>query len=387
MDFNNKHVVLIILIIIFFVFVYNYDVYVIKKGEPLCKPIYVIKRELEPEILKELTESEKVVINEAFTTDYFGNINMNESSEGYQLPPKSLLSFHVPEVTDPNKTAIIDSVIKVLSYIPTNINEEEIKEMLEYYGLIFQTSSSLEDFYKNVSASTKIKSYPYNTKYSQLMLFLIGKFNNDYSFYKSKCDLGPINHETSLNPNKSVTQQYLNTTESCNLPNNQELQELQESQIINNPAQEDIEDNVISEIENELDNALNNKSQKKSKKKITFSENELIAPNEQVLGELRSKKGKINKSKSPASKETRQQLRQYMENESLLNNDLDNEKLNPITNNGYPTTSELRKQNKGRNKNNQKNCNCSYQCDVDTFNNIESIDSYNSTNYEEYASF
>lgn len=382
MDFNNKHVVLIILIIIFFVFVYNYDVYVIKKGEPLCKPIYVIKRELEPEILKELTESEKVVINEAFTTDYFGNINMNESSEGYQLPPKSLLSFHVPEVTDQNKTAIMDSVIKVLSYIPTNINEDEIKEMLEYYGLIFQTSSSLEDFYKNVSSSTKIKSHPYNTKYSQLMLFLIGKFNNDYSFYKSKCDLGPINPETSLNPNKSVTQQYLNNTESCNVPNKQELQELQNSQ--SDPDQEDIEDSVISEIENELDNALSNKSQKKSKKKIRFAENELTGPSEQALGELKSKKGKINKLKSG---ETRQKLRQYMENESLLNNDLDNEGPDPITESNYPTTSELRKQNKGRNKNNQKNCNCSYQCDADTFNNIGSLDSYNSASYEEYALF
>ena len=377
MDFNNKHVVLIILVIIFFVFVYNYDVYVIKKGDSLCKPIYVIKRELEPEILKELNESEKIVINEAFETDYFGNINMDESSENYQLPPKSLLSFHVPEVTDPNKISIMDSVIKVLSYIPTNIKENEIKEMLEYFGLIYQTSSSLEDFYKNVSSSTKIKSSPYNTKYSQLILFLIGKFNNDYSFFKSKCNtenlIGP---ETSFNPNKNVTQQYLNTTTSCeNAENNLEGQ--QENQL-ENELESQLEDNVISEIENELDSKLGN-NLSKNKKKIRFSEDE------QTSGEFiksKSKKGKTgklnnNSIKNLNSNEKRPKLRQYSNNEGEY--DQEDNNMTPENN--------IFKKNKQKNDPNN-NCNCTYKCDADeTFNNIGSLDSYNTVSYESFASF
>jgi hypothetical protein len=354
MDFNNKHVVLIILVIIFFVFVYNYDVYVIAKGEALCKPIYVIKRELEPEILKELTDSEKVVINEAFTTDYFGNIDINDTNDNYQLPPKSLLSFHVPEVTDPNKTAIMDSVIKVISYIPTNITEDQIKEMLEYFGLIFQTSSSLEEFYKHVSSATKIKSFPYNTKYSQLILFLIGKFNNDYSFYKSKCNIKLMNTEQNLNPNKNVTQQYLNTSTA-------------NDDVIEPVIEEELEDNIISEIENELDSQLDNNTVNTNinkinkKKQNNPKKNNLSEPN---------KKGKISSLTKKSNIPTQQ-------------NQKERQKLNykESTNDSYDEmySNQNRKQKKYNNDNNN--------CNIDSFDNIVgNLDSYNSVNYENYAS-
>jgi hypothetical protein len=397
MDFNNKHVVLIILVIIIFVFVYNYDVYVIGKGESLCKPIYVVKRELDPEIIKELSESEKVVINEAFTTDYFGNIDLDSSPDNeYQLPPKSLLSFHVPEIKDPNKTSIMDSVIKVLSYIPTNIKEPEVKEMLEYFGLIFQTSDSLEAFYKSVSSSTKIKSSPYNTKYSQLILFLIGKFNNDYALYKSKCN----SQKSSSNP----TQQYLNDSSSCNKQNagnnnndvdmnnndnnsnnnngndsnnnngndsNNNNNNNNDNNSKNIPFDENtgdystMEDDIISEIENELDDNLNNKKSKKNNK-VRFSENEGQKPiSKRNKSGNRNRKGKINNSRR---------------------DDDDDDDYGSSDRNTSPEN-EIFKRRKSKSKDPK---NCVYKCNSkESFNNanLDTLESYNSTEYESFGLF
>ena len=44
MNLTNKHIVLIIIAIIIVAFIYNYDVYIVQKYEPICKPIYVTKK-------------------------------------------------------------------------------------------------------------------------------------------------------------------------------------------------------------------------------------------------------------------------------------------------------------------------------------------------------
>jgi hypothetical protein len=188
-EINNKHIVLMLLIIIIGVFIYNYDVYVIPKNEPLCKPVYVTKREISPEIRAELNKTESEILKETFGNlaeiDYFesfGNLDVsstNESSQ-YDVPPKSFASFVIPSITTQHKIKVIDSVIKILSYIPTNYCETQLKQMIEYFAIIYETSPNLESFYKNISSSTKINEPPYNSKYSHLVLFLIGKFDNDY---------------------------------------------------------------------------------------------------------------------------------------------------------------------------------------------------------------
>ena len=186
MEINNKHIVLIFLIIIIGVFIYNYDVYVIPKNESLCKPIYITKRELSPEIRGELNKTESEILKEAFGNlsengymESFGNISSESNS--YNVPSKSFSSFTVNSMTNKDKIKVIDSVIKILSYIPTNYSEVEIKQMVEYFSMIYETSPDIETYYKNVSMSTKIKEEPYNSKYSHLLLFLIGKFDNDYA--------------------------------------------------------------------------------------------------------------------------------------------------------------------------------------------------------------
>ncbi len=179
MILTNKHIVLILIIIIIFVFIYNYDVYIVPKNEPICKPVYITKRELSPEQRAELNASQTVIFKESF-----GNLLESNYFEGFEsmndlVPPKNIANFNISSLTDANKIRVIDSVTKVLSYIPTNYNEKQIKEILEYYAMIYQASPDLETFYKNIASSTKISEEPYNSKYSHLVLFLIGKFHSD----------------------------------------------------------------------------------------------------------------------------------------------------------------------------------------------------------------
>jgi hypothetical protein len=183
MNFTNKHIVLIIIAIIIVAFIYNYDVYIVQKNQPICKPIYVTKKILTPDEEKLLpknitnkTESFNNALIEGF--DNFLSTN-NNSDSNLHVPGDMLTSFIVPGVTDSKKIKVMDSVTNVLSNIPTNIQDSDIKQMIEYFAMLYETSNSLEVFYKNVAASTKIKEDPYNTKYAQLILFLIGKFNND----------------------------------------------------------------------------------------------------------------------------------------------------------------------------------------------------------------
>lgn len=272
-EINNKHIVLIFIIIIIGVFIYNYDVYVISKNQPLCKPIYITKREITPEIRAELNKEETNILKEAFNNisvsgylEEFGNLNIDmEIKSNFDIPPKSFSSFVIPSITDKNKLKVIDSVIKVLSYIPTNYSENQIKQMVEYFGIIYQNSTDLENFYKNISASTKIKEEPYNTKYSHLILFLIGKFDNDYTNlqnenkkYDENCDMGELidklmeeeklsqtnnkyntinpNHNLNHNSNPDTLSNYL-TSEINNLISNNNLTPDKIMNLINNIKQ------------------------------------------------------------------------------------------------------------------------------------------------------
>jgi hypothetical protein len=179
MSLTNKHIVLILIIIIIFVFIYNYDVYVVPKNEQLCKPLYVTKRELTPEERADLNQSESIVFKETF-----GNLLENNFFEGFNMtqelmPPRTLSTYIVPHLTDANKIRVIDSVVKVLAYIPTIYNENEIKELVEYFAMIYNSSENLDIFYENIAKSEKIFQPPYNSQYAHLILFLIGKFDSD----------------------------------------------------------------------------------------------------------------------------------------------------------------------------------------------------------------
>jgi hypothetical protein len=271
-EINNKHIVLMLLIIIIGVFIYNYDVYVIPKNEPLCKPVYVTKREITPEIRAELNRTESEILKETFGNlaeieyfESFGNLDNNENGETsqYDVPPKSFGSFVIPSLTSQHKIKVIDSVIKILSYIPTNYCETQIKQMVEYFAIIYETSPNLESFYKNIASSTKIKEPPYNSKYSHLILFLIGKFDNDYlscpnpQSSDEQCAMNEllkeiINKKTNGKKSNNLDNSN-NSDNSDNLDNSDNSDNLDNSNNIDNQTQDISPDYLSEQINMDVD--------------------------------------------------------------------------------------------------------------------------------------
>ena len=279
MNFNNKHVVLIILIIIVIIFIYNYDVYVVLKNEDLCKPVYVIKREIGNDLSDngELSEHEQIIYKEAIdkleNSGYFeGFDNLSTSIDEqykhisniaskdtiYDVPSKNLIYFNVPGITCPIKIKVIDSVIKVLSYIPTNMTDSTIKEMLEYFGIMYQTASCIDTFYKNVSSSIKIKLYPYSSKYAHLILFLIGKFDNDIN----NCNTSFNTTESKIESNSesNIINKYIKSSNKNNSNSKNTNKDNSESKC---PS------NIISNYINQYDNT----SEKINKSEINYHDN------------------------------------------------------------------------------------------------------------------
>ena len=176
MNFTNKHIVLVIIIIIVFVFIYNYDVYVLPKNEQLCKPIYVTKRELTPEQRAELNTSQEIVFKETFSSLLKNNFFDDFNEKKYSTPSIDLSTYCIINITDPHKIKVMDNVIKVLCYVPTKYSEDDIKGIINYYSKLYQSSKNFDELYKTIN--TKIIEDPYYLKYSNLILYLIGKFNN-----------------------------------------------------------------------------------------------------------------------------------------------------------------------------------------------------------------
>lgn len=176
MNFTNKHIVLIILVIIIVVFIVNYDVYVVPKNEPLCKPVFVVKRELNPELRARLNKSNKIVFHEAID-----NIAQNDIFEGFdntelKIPDKSICKYTVNEMKNPKKITVIDNVCNIVAYIPTPLKDEDIKDIINYYGIIYEKSQDIDDFFNTIKIELqKNKDSLMTSKFAQLVLFLIGK--------------------------------------------------------------------------------------------------------------------------------------------------------------------------------------------------------------------
>jgi hypothetical protein len=378
-EINNKHIVLIFIIIIIGIFIYNFDVYVISKNQPLCKPIYVTKREISPEIRAELNKEESGVLKDTFSNliksnylEGFNNVSdesniQNESNNmnKFDVPPKSFSSFTIVSITNKDKLKVIDSVIKILSYIPTNYCESQIKQLVEYFGLIYENSPDLETFYKNVSSSTKIKEDPYNSKYSHLILFLIGKFDHDYSISN-----GSTNTNTNANSqytmseliakimenNQSISQNKKpNQTESFN--------ESESSNITKSPNQK-------SYLESEIN---------------TLVDNNKLMPNEVINVLSKSQPNNINSEKILPRTQTNsqsennyldEQIPYYQPNQPNQPNQSNQNSLSQSQNQSK-TQSNTKNYNEMSNTSNSSNSNgtkCTYKCDSSYMNAIKYLD-------------
>lgn len=295
MNLTNKHIILIILTIIIFAFIYSYDVYIVEKNQPICKPIYITKKILTPEAEMLLMETELSATKENMTMlsdDIVEGFNtIMGTGDNLNIPGTSLSSFTVSGVSDKQKIKVMDSVIKVLSNIPTNLDVNLIKQMIEYFGMIYQTSSSLANFYQNVSASTKIKEAPYNSKYSQLILYLIGKFNNDVEDCiekpKNECGLMSnsenINNNISKTDNNDIIPKYLQP----------ELNDIKKitSEIVNSVSQE-VSNELANEIKLLYPKILNNNQENNNTRQENFNND---SPS--VISSLINKITPFNKNK------------------------------------------------------------------------------------------
>lgn len=398
-EINNKHIVLILLIIIIGVFIYNFDVYVIPKNEPLCKPVYVTKRELTPEIRAELNKTESELLKETFNNlaeieyfESFGNLDSNDESSQYDVPPKSFSSFIIPSLTNQHKIKVIDSVIKILSYIPTNYCESQIKQMIEYFAIIYETSPNLESFYKNIASSTKIKEPPYNSKYSHLILFLIGKFDNDYL----SCP-NPENSNEQCAMNELLKEIINKKSNNNQTSNNQTSSEEQ-----NNSTNNEVSSDYLSEQIN--DNIDNNKN---------FNPKEVLNIIEKSKGRTNDKstdsKHIVNDESSIILPERNHNSNLFVNDSDLLNIPQEKNYLDEL----YPSNSEVpiytdpsnnngirknlkKKTRKNKNQSNNKNCNgvkCTYKCNSSYNDAISYLDSELKpiegfgNIYDNYASF
>ena len=189
-ELNNTHIIIILIVVIVFTFIYNYDVYVVAKGEPICKPVFVTKKVIDSNFNKIKSVSpgqslKKLVMDDSII-EKFTNLELIENFQNSNLstPNSSLLNLTIPEVNTHYKRVVIDNLINVLHNIPTTYSTEIVKELVEYFAIIYQTSPSIDKFFDNVATSTKINQEPYNSQYSHLILYLIAKFD---SIYNSEC--------------------------------------------------------------------------------------------------------------------------------------------------------------------------------------------------------
>lgn len=136
MSFNNIHIIVILVIVIIVSFIYNYDIHVTPKGEKLCEDVLIDKKNIK---------------------------NVEKQNE--------------IKIIDIKKNGVIDNVMKVLENIPTDIDQDNIQLIVSKINSIYQSSNDITEF--NMRISELPNDYPYNTKYSKLVINLINKFDSE----------------------------------------------------------------------------------------------------------------------------------------------------------------------------------------------------------------
>jgi hypothetical protein len=187
MEFKNEYIVIGIIIIITVFFIINYDVYVLPKNEPLCKPVYVTKKIINDKIIKKLKnpkESFKSIKNNK-------NIDVEEENDIFDDNIKNLSKMEeenenikAETIKDENinhhniirKKIIINNILNILPKIPTVLNNDEIHFIINHISNIYLASTSMTQFYNNVNNSDKIS--PVNSNYVKLILYLIDNFDS-----------------------------------------------------------------------------------------------------------------------------------------------------------------------------------------------------------------
>lgn len=147
---SNSHIILILIIIIVVVFLSNYDVYVVAKNTPLVDTTNLITKN---EMKQENFESQlKEVI-----------LSMNDKQR-----------------------KVIEKTLEIIDKMDTDLSTEDVNKILLFVNNAYQSSPDYQTFYDNIVNDPKINEYPYNTKYTLMVVNLISKFDNDVNKSKNK---------------------------------------------------------------------------------------------------------------------------------------------------------------------------------------------------------
>jgi len=190
MEFKNEYIVISIIIIITVFFIINYDVYVLPKNEPLCKPVYVTKKIIDDKMIKKLKNPK-----ESFTIsknkikqkndEYNQNDEYNLEDDEYNQKENNLIKEENKFIEEENikhnnklfrKKIIINNILNILPKIPTILKGDEIHNIINHISNIYLSSTSIDQFYKDVNKSNKITQK--NLSYIKLILYLIDNFDS-----------------------------------------------------------------------------------------------------------------------------------------------------------------------------------------------------------------
>ena len=189
------------------IFAFNYDVYIIKKNQEICKPIYITKRDM----FSNLDNSEKNVYDIAI--EKFKNLDIHENFESSSSNKKKKLSSNdlelsiIPHIKNNYKKIVIGNVINVLNHIPINLTNN-IKLLLKYFAIIYQNSLSIDDFYKNITSNPVMNKYPFNSIHSNLIIFLIDQFDYINNNKNNKNNKDDANNEDNYDEDRNQDNNY-----------------------------------------------------------------------------------------------------------------------------------------------------------------------------------
>jgi hypothetical protein len=233
MEFKNEYIVIVIIIIITVFFIINYDVYVLPKNEPLCKPVYITKKTIDDKILKKIKNPK-----ESFTTSKNKINQENEDILENEFIKEENINHNKNII---RKKIVINNILNILPKIPSVLNDEEIHFIINHISNIYLTSKNMDQFYNNIYNSDKIT--PNNTSYIKLILYLIDNFEASTQIDALKKPSLPINIDKQI-----IKQQINKPMENKIIKNN--IYNKNNCNIVNENENENVNENV-NENENE----------------------------------------------------------------------------------------------------------------------------------------
>jgi len=183
MEFKNEYIVIVIIIAITIFFIINYDVYVLPKNEPLCKPVYVTKKIIDDKMIKKLKNPKESFTSSKNKIKQENELNQEENElikEENELIKEENEFIEEENINHNNKLIrkkiIINNILNILPKIPTILKDDEIHNIINHISNIYLTSTSIDQFYNNVNKSNKITKN--NSSYIKLILYLIDNFDS-----------------------------------------------------------------------------------------------------------------------------------------------------------------------------------------------------------------